>query len=63
MFSAGHPPKDGTITILRQMRLNDGLYATMCVLAGVGIILSVLLLGFNIKLRKRRQALILFIRI
>ena len=54
MFPAGHPPKDGTITILRQMRLNDGLYATMCVLAGVGILLSVLFLGFNIKLRNRR---------
>ena len=54
----GRVPRDGSITKIKQARLDRSMYGIICFLATVGIVLALLFLGFNTKYQKERYIFI-----
>ena len=50
----GAPPADSTTVVYVPSLVPVAIYGAMCTLAGLGILLGVAFLGFNIRYRKRR---------
>lgn len=53
-LAGGHPPRDATIEKLKHVFILKGLYATMCTLAAVGMVVTAVFFVFNVKYRKHR---------
>ena len=49
------PPRDKTIVIIEDSRVNLAIYVGITIVASFGILLSVVFLGINIKFRNQRQ--------
>ncbi len=53
-ITGGHPPPDSIIEVVVPRVISLSLFITMTVLSSVGIVLTCIFLGFNIKYRQSK---------